>query len=110
LINKMIGHNNPPKDRDIEWKSISINKWVYKELQEIAERICNQKNCFLLLDGRDPIKKVSIPYVIELLAHEKTMLDQHFETQDNGRNIWEQTAKRLLRSYKSKRGLKLNAK
>jgi hypothetical protein len=44
------------------------------------------------------------------LAHEKTMLDQHFETQDNGRNIWEQTAKRLLRSYKSKRGLKLNAK
>ena len=106
LLMSKIGHNNPPKDREIEWKSISINKWVYIELQKIAQRICDQKNCFLLLDGRDPIKKVSIPYVIELLANEKTMLDQHFETQDNGRNIWEQTAKQLLRTYNSKGGLK----
>ena len=36
----------------------------------------------------------------------KTMLDQHFETQDNGRNIWEQTAKQLLRTYNSKGGFK----
>ena len=32
------------------------------------------------------------------------------ETQDNGRNVYEQTAKGLIRSYNSKRGLKLNAK
>ena len=83
---------------------------IYNELLKIAQRVCDQKNCFLLLDGKAPIEKVSIPYAIELLAHDRTMMDQHFDTQDNGRNIWEQTAKRLLRSYNSKRGLKLNAK
>ena len=106
----LIGHNQPPKNRKTDWKSVSINIWVYKELLEIAQRICDQKNCFLLLDGKAPIDKVSIPYAIELLAHEKSTMDKHFDTQDNGRHIWEQTAKRLLRSYNSKRGLKLNDK
>ena len=109
-MKSLIGHNQPPKDRKANWKSISINLVVYNELLKIAQRVTDQKNCFLLLDGKAPIKKVSIPYAIELLAHERTMMDQHFDTQDNGRNIWEQTAKRLLRSYNSKRGLKLNAK
>jgi len=36
------------------------------------------------------------------LANERTMHDNHFDTQDNGRNIWEQTAKKLLRRYNSK--------
>jgi len=109
-MKSLIGHNQPPKDRKANWKSVSINIVIYNELLKIAQRVCDQKNCFLLLDGKAPIEKVSIPYAIELLAHDRTMMDQHFDTQDNGRNIWEQTAKRLLRSYNSKRGLKLNAK
>ena len=109
-MKSLIGHNQPPKDRKANWKSVSINIVIYNELLKIAQRVCDQKNCFLLLDGKAPIQKVSVPYAIELLAHDRTMMDQHFDTQDNGRNIWEQTAKRLLRSYNSKRGLKLNAK
>ena len=109
-MKSLIGHNQPPKDRKTNWKSVSINIVIYNELLKIAQRVCDQKNCFLLLDGKAPIEKVSIPNAIELLAHDRTMMDQHFDTQDNGRNIWEQTAKRLLRSYNSKRGLKLNAK
>jgi len=109
-MKSLIGHNQPPKYRKANWKSVSINIVIYNELLKIAQRVCDQKNCFLLLDGKAPIEKVSIPNAIELLAHDRTMMDQHFDTQDNGRNIWEQTAKRLLRSYNSKRGLKLNAK
>ena len=96
------GHNQPPKDRKVNYKSISINKYVYKELEQIAQRICDHQNIYLLLDGKPPIEKISIPYAIELLANERTMMDRHFDTQDNGRNIWEQTAKKLLRRYNSK--------
>jgi len=111
-MKSLIGHNQPPKNRKKDWKSVSINIWVYKELEEIRQRLVDQKNCFLLLDGKAPIdkEKVSIPYVIELLSNEKFFMNKHFDTQDNGRNIWEQTAKRLLRKYNSKRGLKLNDK
>ena len=101
----LIGHNNPPKDRKVNYKSISINKHVYKELEEIARKVCDQKNCFLLLDGKAPIEKISIPYAIELLANDRTRMDRIYDTQDNGRNIWEQTAKKLLRAYNSKKGL-----
>ena len=99
-MKSLIGHNQPPKDRKADWKSISIKKTVWKELQEIAQRICDQQNCFLLLDGKAPVEKVSIPYAIELLANEKSELDRHFDTQDNGRNIWEQTSKKLIKTYK----------
>ena len=109
-MKSLIGHNQPPKDRKANWKSVSINIVIYNELLKIAQRVCDQKNCFLLLDGKAPIEKVSIPYAIELLAHDRTMMDQHFDTQDNGRNIWEQTAKQLLRTYNSKGGLKLDEK
>ena len=105
-MKSLIGHNQPPKDRKVDWKSISVKRAVWKELTEIAQRICDQQNCFLLLDGKAPVEKVSIPYAIELLANEKSELDRHFDTQDNGRNIWEQTAKRLLRTYNSKKGLR----
>ena len=104
-----IGHNNPPKDREVEWKSISINIWDYKSLLDIAKNILQKKNCFRLLDGREPLKKISIPYAISLLITDRE-LAQLVEIQDNGRNIWEQTEKRLLRSYNSKGGLKLNGK
>jgi hypothetical protein len=104
-MKSLIGHNQPPKDRKADWKSISVKKTVWKELTEIAQRICDQQNCFLLLDGKAPVEKVSIPYAIELLANERSAMDRHFDTQDNGRNIWEQTAKKLLRTYNSKKGL-----
>ena len=95
-----IGHNNPPKDRKKDWKSISVNKYVYKDLLQIAQNICE------LLDGEPPQEKVSIPYAIELLADQKIMDMNRYEIQDNGRNIWEQTAKRLLRTFNSKGGFK----
>jgi|TARA_B100001057_G_C22260641_1_gene723100 hypothetical protein len=107
-LKSLIGHNNPPKERKADWKSISINKWIYKDLQRIAENIRQHKNCFRLLEGLPPIEKVSIPYVIELMVTDKLVGINAFEIQDNGRNIWEQMEKRFLRTYNSKRGF--NAK
>ena len=105
-----IGHNNPPKDRKVDWKSVSLNKYVYKQLQELAERRMHIMNCFGLLNGKAPCKPPSIPYIIELLVNQEMYCVRKLETQDNGRNVYEQTAKGLMRSYTSKRGLKLNAK
>jgi hypothetical protein len=105
-----IGHNNPPKDRKVDWKSVSLNKYVYKQLQELAERRMHIMNCFGLLNGKAPCKTPSIPYIIELLVNQEMYCVRKLETQDNGRNVYEQTAKKLIRSYNSKRGLKLNAK
>ena len=109
-MNSLIGHNNPPKDRKVEWKSISLNKYVYKQLLELAERRMNINNCFGLLDGKAPQKAPSIPHIIELLVNQELYCIRRLETQDNGRNIYEQTAKKLIRSYNSKRGLGSNAK
>ena len=106
----LIGHNNPPKDRKIEWKSISINIFDYKDLQRIAENILHKKNCFRLLNGEEPLKKVSIPYAISIIITDKIMAMNTLEIQDNGRNVWEQTYKKLLRTYNSKGGLNKNAK
>jgi len=102
-----IGHNNPPQDRKVEWKSISVNIWSYKDLQRIGENILQKKNCFRLLNGDPPLKKLSIPYVIDVLITDKILAMNSLEIQDNGRNIWEQTEKKLLRTYNSKGGLKL---
>jgi hypothetical protein len=45
-MTNLIGHNNPPKDRKVDWKSVSLNKNVYKQLQQLAERRMNINNCF----------------------------------------------------------------
>ena len=103
-MNKMIGHNNPPKERKVNWKSISIDPYDYKDLQDYAENLLNKKNCFRLIEGRKPLKKISIPYAISVLITEQLMFKRIFETQDNARNIWEQTAKKLLRNYNTKQG------
>ena len=79
-------------------------------IQDYAENLLNKKNCFRLLEGKKPLKKISIPYAISVLITEQLMFKRVLETQDNGRNIWEQTAKQLLRTYNSKRGLKLDEK
>ena len=101
-----IGHNNPPKDRKINWKSISINPYDYEDLKKYAVNLRQKKNCFRLLNGEKPLKFVSIPYAISVLITEQLMFKRVLETQDNGRNIWEQTAKQLLRTYNSKGGFK----
>ena len=104
-----IGHNNPPKDRKINYKSISIHKLAYEELQRIGEHILNQKNCFRLLDGKKPLENLSIPYVIDILTTHYYLDNICPSIQDNGRDIWEQISKSLLRTYNSKKGLKVNA-
>jgi len=108
-MKSLIGHNQPPKDRKADWKSISINKWVYADLLKIAQNICNKKNCFLVLEGKAPLEKVSIPYAIELLVNQHLFHMTMIETQDNGRNIWEQTSKKLIKTYK-KEALRKNDK
>ena len=105
-MKSLIGHNNPPKERKVNWKSVSIDPYDYKDLQDYAENLLNKKNCFRLLEGKKPLKKISIPYAISVLITEQLMFKRVLETQDNGRNIWEQTAKRLLRTYNSKGGFK----
>ena len=109
-MKSLIGHNNPPKERKVNWKSVSIDPYDYKDLQDYAENLLNKKNCFRLLEGKKPLKKISIPYAISVLITEQLMFKRVLETQDNGRNIWEQTAKQLLQKYNSKGGLKLNEK
>jgi len=106
----LIGHNKPPKDRAPDWKSISINIWDYVDLEKIAKNLLQKKNCFRLLEGKQPLKKISIPYAISILIMDKIIAMNNFEIQDNGRNIWEQTEKKLLRTYNSKEGLKINDK
>ena len=62
----LIGHNNPPKDRKINYKSISINKWTYAELIEIKEHIQQ------LRDIHNPemkLERVTIPMAIEILSN-----------------------------------------
>ena len=105
-MKSLIGHNNPPKERKVNWKSVSIDPYEYKDLQDYAENLLNKKNCFRLLEGKKPLKKISIPYAISVLITEQLMFKRVLETQDNGRNIWEQTAKQLLRTYNSKGGFK----
>ena len=56
-MKSLIGHNQPPKDRKADWKSISVHKDVYKKLEQVAENMLNLKNCFLLLDGEARLKR-----------------------------------------------------
>ena len=105
-MKSLIGHNNPPKERKVNWKSVSIDPYDYKDLQDYAENLLNKKNCFRLLEGKKPLKKISIPYAISVLITEQLMFKRVLETQDNGRNIWEQQEKSLLRTYNSKGGFK----
>ena len=100
-----IGHNNPPKDRKINWKTISLNKWIYKDLKKCGEYYRQLRNCFGLLEGAPPEKDPTIPWVIEMLVQEKLYCIRKIETQDNGRNFYEQTEKKYLRKYNSKGGL-----
>ena len=105
-MKSLIGHNNPPKERKVNWKSVSIDPYDYKDLQDYAENLLNKKNCFRLLEGKKPLKKISIPYAISLLITQQLAFQSVLETQDNGRNFWEQQEKALLRTYNSKGGFK----
>jgi hypothetical protein len=103
-MKSLIGHNNPPKERKVNWKSISIDPFDYKDLKAYAENLRQKKNCFRLLNGEKPLKKVSIPYAISVLITQQLQFMATLETQDNGRNIWEQMEKQFLRTYNSKGG------
>jgi len=73
-------------------------------LQEVAENKRSLINCFKLLDGEASQKTPSIPWVIEILVQNELYCSRKVNTQDNGRDIWEQTEKKFLRTYNSKRG------
>ena len=105
-MKSLIGHNNPPKDRKTDWKSISIDPYDYEDLKKYAENLRQKKNCFRLLNGEKPLKKISIPYAISVLITQQLSVQRVLETQDNGRNFWEQQEKSLLRTYNSKGGFK----
>ena len=60
--NKLIGHNNPPKDRKVNWKSISLNEYVYKDLKQCADYYRQLRNCFGLLNGGPPQENPSMPW------------------------------------------------
>ena len=100
-----IGHNNPPKDRKVDWKTISLNKWIYKDLQKDQEHYRQLLNVFRMVDGNPPEKNPTMPWVLEMLIQEKLHCIWKIETQDNGRNFYEQQEKKLLRKYNSKGGL-----
>ena len=61
-----IGHNKPPKDREINHKSISINVWSYKDLERIRDYIQMKRDAFL--DNPSKQAKVTIPMAIEIIA------------------------------------------
>ena len=100
-----IGHNNPPKDRKINWKTISLNQWIYKDLQEVQNHYRQRLNVFRMIEGNEPRNNPSMPWVLEMLIQEKLYCIRKIETQDNGRNFYEQTEKKYLRKYNSKGGL-----
>ena len=105
-----IGHNNPPKDRKINWKTISLNKFIFNQLKEVQEHYRQVRNVCRMIEGGAPEKNQTMPWVIEMLVQENLSMITRIDTQDNGRIIWEQMEKRLLRTYNSKKGLQLNEK
>ena len=107
-----IGHNNPPKDRKVDWKTISLNKWIYKDLQKVQEHYRQLLNVFRMVDGNPPEKNPTMPWVLEMLIQEKLHCIWKIETQDNGRNFYEQQEKKLLRKYNSSKfhAISLNSK
>ena len=46
-----IGHNKPPKDRKVNWKTISLNQWIYKDLQEVQNHYRQRLNVFRMIEG-----------------------------------------------------------
>ena len=61
-----IGHNNPP--RKIDWKSISLNKYTYEDLEQIRDSIFIRNKLHAVLDKKhiSTVKKHSIPETIEI--------------------------------------------
>jgi|TARA_R100001163_G_C5054608_1_gene191143 hypothetical protein len=58
-----------------------------------------------MIEGNEPRNNPSMPWVLEMLIQEKLYCIRKIETQDNGRNFYEQTEKKYLRKYNSKGGL-----
>ena len=99
--NKMIGHNNPPKDREIDWKSISINKWEYKSIVQCQEHIQIIRDIYAVLDKK-PSKKLSIPDTIGILTTEYFVNHICPAYDEKGKNVHETLFKQIKREKKVK--------
>jgi hypothetical protein len=60
-----IGHNKPP--RDLNWKSVSLNIYVHKELEEIKNHIQKQRD---IHNPEMKKQRVTIPMAIEILSNQ----------------------------------------
>ena len=97
-MNKMIGHNNPPKDREINWKSISLNIWDYKSIVQCQEHIQSIRNLYAALDGKKA-KKLSIADTIGVLTADY-FINNICPAYDGGKNVYEQTLKLIKKDKK----------
>tara|TARA_R110000787_G_scaffold254826_1_gene360144 strand:+ start:1768 stop:2070 length:303 start_codon:yes stop_codon:yes gene_type:complete len=100
-MNKMIGHNNPPKDREINWKSISINKWEYKSIIQCQEHIQTIRDIYAALDNR-PSKKLSIPDTISILTADYFVNHICPAYDKKGKNVYDKILKQIKRESKTK--------
>jgi len=100
MMNKMIGHNNPPKDRKVNWKSISLNIWDYRSIVQCQEHIQSIREVYAALDGSKS-KKLSIADTIGILTT-KYFLDHICPAYDGTKNIYEQLGKQIKREIKQK--------
>jgi|TARA_R110000744_G_scaffold149482_2_gene262629 hypothetical protein len=98
--NKMIGHNNPPKDRKINWKSISLNIWDHKSIVQCQEHIQSIREVYAALDGKKS-KKLSIADTIGILTT-NYFVDHICPAYDGTKNIYEQLLKQIKRERKQK--------
>ena len=100
-MNKMIGHNNPPKERKTDWKSISINKWEYKSIVQCQEHIQMIRDIYAALDKK-PSRKLSIPDTISILTTDYFVNHICPAYDDKGKNVYEQTLQQIKKESKSK--------
>ena len=104
----LIGHNQPPK-RKIDWKSISINKFLFKDIVEISEHIHTLNKLYAILDQKheNTVKQPSIAETIEICVNHYQM-DYIFPDYyyNNGRSVFKQTYNQLKRDKDFKQYVK----
>ena len=104
----LIGHNQPPK-RKINWKSISINKYLFKNLVEISEHI-HTKNKLSAIIAKKHINTVKQPSIAETIDICVCVYMQSYIYPDylynDGKSIFEQTYNQLKRDKDFKQYVK----
>ena len=97
-----IGHNNPPKDREQTWKSISINVWEFKSLQECQDHIQTWRELYRDLGKKGSGKMISIPDTIGVLVADYWMNNICPDYDENGNSAIKKLLKQLKRESKAK--------